>query len=83
MIQYISNFLEDENKKSVSYKKFRKILFNNREELHLTINELSNDEKEILNDFNMLRNWALHIPETLFIQKKMFFNIDSKFTNKK
>jgi hypothetical protein len=85
VFQYLFNLIGDESKKAVSYRKYRKILFNARNSLKITINELPQKEAEILGEFNQLRNWGLHIPESLFLQKKVFFKIDTDFilTNKK
>jgi len=79
LIQYISNLIGDESKKAVSYKKFRKLLYKQRTLLEITIDDLSSEEKQSLGEFNTLRNWSLHIPESIFIQKKDFFKMDSKF----
>ena len=78
-LQYIFNLLGDESKKTVSYRKFRKILFTNKNILGINLDKLSQEEETILGQFNQLRNWGLHIPESLFIQKKVFFKMDSNF----
>jgi hypothetical protein len=78
-IQYIFNLLGDESKKAVSYRKFRKLLFNNKMKLGIQLDKLNLDEENILGQFNQLRNWGLHIPESLFIQKKVFFKMDKDF----
>ena len=85
VFQYLFNLIGDESKKAVSYRKYRKILYKDRTSLKITINELPNNESEILGEFNKLRNWGLHIPESLFLQKKAFLKINSNFilTNKK
>ncbi|MCC3217662.1 hypothetical protein LIV57_20570, partial [Chryseobacterium sp. X308] len=61
-LQYLSNLIGDESKKAVSYRKFRKILFKNRNNLNIKIDNLSNEEEKLLGEFNQLRNWGLHIP---------------------
>jgi hypothetical protein len=83
--QYIFNLIGDESKKAVSYRKFRKILFKQRDNLNITLNSLTQEEAQTINEFNQLRNWGLHIPESLYLQKKAFFKMDSQFilTNKK
>jgi hypothetical protein len=83
--QYIFNIIGDESKKAVSYRKFRKILFKQKNNLKITLNNLPREEVELIGEFNQLRNWGLHIPESLYVQKKAFFKMDSQFilTNKK
>ena len=53
--------------------------------MNIELEELPQNELKILGEFNTLRNWGLHIPESLFIQKKEFFKMDSTFieTNKR
>lgn len=84
LFQYIFNLLGDESKKAVSFRKFRKKLYNDKKKLNIELEELPQNELKILGEFNTLRNWGLHIPESLFIQKKEFFKMDSLFveTNK-
>nr|WP_315197798.1 hypothetical protein [uncultured Flavobacterium sp.] len=84
LFQYIFNLLGDESKKAVSFRKFRKRLYKDKNKLNIELEELSQNELKILGEFNTLRNWGLHIPESLFIQKKEFFKMDSQFieTNK-
>lgn len=68
--QYIFNIIGDESKKAVSYRKFRKILFKQKNNLKITLNNLPREEVELIGEFNQLRNWGLHIPESLYVQKK-------------
>lgn len=79
IFQYLFNLIGDESKKAVSYRKFRKILFKHMTELKITLEPLADKENEILSDFNSLRNWGLHIPESLFLQKRKYFQMDSAF----
>jgi len=79
LFQYLFNLIGDESKKAVSYRKFRKILFKYRTELKITLEPLAEKENEILSEFNSLRNWGLHIPESLFLQKRKYFQMDSAF----
>jgi len=79
LFQYIFNLLGDESKKVVSYRKFKKRLYKDRKKLNIELEELPRSELKILGEFNILRNWGLHIPESLFIQKKEFFKMDSLF----
>lgn len=85
LFQYIFNLLGDESKKAVSYRKFRKRLYKDSKKLNVELVELPQNELKILGKLNTLRNWGLHIPESLFIQKKAFFKMDSLFieTNKR
>lgn len=84
LFQYLLNLLGDESRKAVSYRKFRKKLFKDQRSLNIKLNELPENELKIIGRFNSLRNWGLHIPESLFIQKKEFFKMHSTFieTNK-
>lgn len=79
LLQYLFNLLGDESRKAVSYRKFRKRLFKDKKTLNIKLDELVDSELKILAEFNSLRNWGLHIPESLFIQKKEFFKMDSTF----
>jgi len=79
VFQYLFNLIGDESKKAVSFRKFRKILFKERNNLGIELDALNQEEKEILGEFNQLRNWGLHIPESIFLQKKIFFKMDSDF----
>ena len=79
LFQYIANIIGDDTKTAVSYKKYRRLLYKNRISLTLNIPPLSEEENKILNSFNQLRNWSLHIPESLLLQKKSFLTIDDNF----
>ncbi|MCD8403916.1 hypothetical protein [Tenacibaculum finnmarkense] len=81
LFQYLFNLIGDESKKAVSYRKFRKILYKQRNQLNITLEQLTQDENKILSDFNSLRNWGLHIPESLYLQKRVFFKLSSDFIN--
>lgn len=78
-LQYLFNLLGDESKHAVSYKKFRKQLFSKRSFLGIELEQLNEDEKKILEEFNQLRNWGLHIPESIYSEKKVFFKMNSDF----
>jgi hypothetical protein len=80
-LEYIFNLLGDESKKAVSYRKFRKILFKKKDILDIKLDKLNQDEESILGQFNQLRNWSLHIPESIYIEKKSFFKMDTNFIN--
>ena len=82
LFYYIFNLIGDETKLAISYRKFRKRFYKNRVHLGLRIEDLSEEYKQILNNFNKHRNWGLHIPESLIVQKKNFLKIDYAFINK-
>ena len=82
LFYYIFNLIGDETKLAVSYRKFRKRLYKNKAHLALAIEDLSEEETQIINNFNKHRNWGLHIPESLIVQKKDFLKIDYDFINK-
>lgn len=79
LYQYLFNLIGDESKQAVSYRKFRKLLYSRRNELKISIASLTETESKILSDFNNLRNWSLHIPESLFNEKRKYFKMDSDF----
>lgn len=81
LFQYIFNLIGDETKQAVSYRKFRKILYKNKRLLNIEINNLSPDEEFIIGEFHKLRNWSLHIPESIFVHQREFFKIDDDFIN--
>src|SRR5690606_26584169 len=62
-----------------SYRKFRKILYKNRKSLNIELDILTNEEEIIIGEFHKLRNWSLHIPESILNHKRDFFKIDDKF----
>ena len=81
LFQYIFNLIGDETKQAFSYRKFRKILYKNRRLLNIELDILTTEEEYIIGEFHKLRNWSLHIPESLFNHKRDFFKIDEKFIN--
>lgn len=81
LFQYIFNLIGDETKQAFSYRKFRKILFKNRRLLNIEIEHLTTEEEFIIGEFHKLRNWSLHIPESIHNHKREFFKIDNKFIN--
>lgn len=81
LFQYLFNLIGDESKKAVSYRKFRKVLYKQKSQLNISLEQLTQDENKILSDFNSLRNWGLHIPESLYLQKRVFFKLSSDFIN--
>jgi hypothetical protein len=81
LFQYIFNLIGDETKQAISYRKFRKILYKNKRLLNIEINVLTTEEEFIIGEFHKLRNWSLHLPESLLVHKRAFFKIDDKFIN--
>lgn len=82
LFQYIFNLIGDETKQAVSYRKFRKLLYKNKRILGIEISSLSQEEEFIIGEFNKLRNWSLHIPESIYVHKREFFKVDEKFIDK-
>ncbi len=81
LFQYIFNLIGDETKQAFSYRKFRKILYKNKRLLNIELDILTTEEEFIIGEFHKLRNWSLHIPESIFNHKREFFKIDDKFIN--
>ncbi len=79
LFQYLFNLLGDESKKAVSYRRFRKRLLKDKKTLNIELEELHESELKILSEYNSLRNWGLHIPESLLVKKKEFFKMNSTF----
>lgn len=75
ILYYLFNLLGDESKSAISYRKFRKLLVRGNACLGVKFESLSNDEAQISNGFNQHRNWGLHIPESLFTNKREIFQI--------
>lgn len=64
---YLLNILGDSQSTSISYFKFRnqvaKLSKKGQEDIQLTT--FSNEIQDLLSDFNRMRNWQNHIPESL------------------
>lgn len=66
VVNYILNLLGDAQKISISYFKFRKhVLTHPISEVSLI--QLEDDEQKLLKEFNKIRNWQNHVPESLLI----------------
>jgi len=50
--------------------------------LGIKVGKLKESEAQIINKFNLHRNWGLHIPESLLTQKRNVLKIDSEFVAK-
>lgn len=68
---YLLNLLGDCQTSSISYFKYRKqvqkVINKGNEELKLE--KLDNDIEATLNEFNKLRNWQNHVPESLLVSE--------------
>ena len=62
---YLLNLFGDGQTSSISYFKFRKMIIKAKKNLDIEFNVMSEEENEILNEFNKSRNWNNHIPESL------------------
>jgi len=77
VLAYLLNLIGDETKTAMSYRKFRNFAKKRQSKgLELDLTELSEEIKFILNEFNNLRNWSLHVPESLFTAQ---FEIAKKY----
>lgn len=63
---YLLNLFGDGQSSSISYFKFRKILEKlSKSDKSIQYYMLTDEEEEILKNFNLMRNWSNHIPESL------------------
>jgi len=64
---YLFNVIGDNQKISMSYKKYRDMIDKKikRNTLDFDVYQLTSVELTTLNRFNMLRNWSNHVPESL------------------
>lgn len=64
---YMLNLYGDGQTTSISYFKFRKMLIKlaKKKDNSIEFYQLTNEEEDILNHFNLSRNWSNHIPESL------------------
>lgn len=63
---YILNLLGDAQTSSISYFKFRNYIPKHLI-VDVVLNPLEAETQELLNDFNRMRNWQNHIPESLLV----------------
>jgi len=82
ILYYLFNLLGDESKSAVSYRKFRKRLIKGAPCLNAKFEVLTNEEAQISNSFNQHRNWGLHIPESLFTNKREIYEITGTVIDK-
>lgn len=84
-LTYLLNLFADDTGIAMSYKKFRRYANKKKiKELQLGLDELDDEMKDIIMQFNNLRNWSSHVPESLFtaqleIVKK--YNLENYFMN--
>lgn len=81
-INYLLNLLGDAQSSSISYFKFRTHLSKHPLQ-DVTLNPLESEIQELLADFNKMRNWQNHVPESLLVAEmeqvnegKMIFPMD-------
>ena len=79
---YLLNLLGDAQTSSISYFKFRNYI-PKHPIVDVVLNPLEVETQELLNDFNRMRNWQNHIPESLLVAemeqveaRKMEFPMD-------
>lgn len=60
-LKHLSNLIADNSKSAMSYLKFRKFA----EKKDFGFVKLDQKTSELLNNINTLRNWSLHIPESM------------------
>lgn len=68
---YLLNILGDAQSSSISYFKYRKQAkkLMQKDAEGIKVLEWPNELEELLNDFNRLRNWSNHVPESLLISE--------------
>lgn len=69
VITYLVNLLGDCQKTSISYFKYRQEINKRikRGYLEIPLVEISEETTELINEFNKMRNWLNHVPESLLI----------------
>mgnify|MGYP005770308425 FL=1 len=66
VIDYLLNLLGDAQTSSISYFKFRSYI-SKHPVADVMLNPLEDDIRDLLNDFNRMRNWQNHVPESLLV----------------
>lgn len=78
------NLIGDESKSAMSYKKFRAMVKKRQANgLDLGLLELNEEITNILNQCNVNRNWALHIPESLLTAEREYVKFAKDITGSK
>ena len=82
VVDYLLNLLGDAQTSSISYFKFRSYV-SKHPVADATLNPLEEETQRLLSDFNRMRNWQNHVPESLLVAEmeqvkdgKMEFPID-------
>lgn len=71
-------FIRDETKGALSFKRYRKRLKKDCPKYGITLPDLPTSISTQLNELNQLRNWSLHYPESLVISQKNYYNTQLK-----
>ena len=66
VVSYLLNLLGDAQTSSISYFKFRNYVLKHPV-TDVTLNPLNNEIQTLLSEFNKLRNWQNHVPESLLV----------------
>lgn len=71
MDSYILNLIGDHQEVSMSYKKFRDLISKKKRKgkLDFEIRDLDESTANYINEFNKLRNWINHVPESLLMSE--------------
>lgn len=66
---YVVNLIGDHTKSAMSYKKFRKVVLKRSKKgtNNFEIRELDKKVDFLIEDFNKIRNWQNHVPESLLL----------------
>lgn len=66
VIDHLLNLLGDAQTSSISYFKFRSYI-SKYPVADVMLNPLEDNIRDLLNDFNRMRNWQNHVPESLLV----------------
>jgi len=71
IISYLLNLLGDCQTSSISYFKYRKHIQSriSRGTLDVPLTQITDETASLLSEFNKMRNWINHVPESLLIQE--------------
>jgi len=69
ILSYLLNLLGDSQNSSISYFKYRQQIQKriNHGNLDIPLSEIEDDISDMMSEFNKMRNWQNHIPESLLI----------------
>lgn len=76
VISYLANLLGDCQKTSISYFKYREEISKRikRGNLDIPLTEITEEIKDLMCEFNKMRNWLNHVPESLLIAELELIN---------